>query len=75
MPDRLWRVAQDPAQAPAARAAAAVALSPTLDESGRARLVQIAKATAAPKLRVALERVATAASEEELAEALGALEA
>jgi hypothetical protein len=75
VPDRLWRVAADPAQPAAMRAAAAVALSPTLDEPGRARLAEVARSTAAPKLRVALERAASDASEEELEEALREMEA
>lgn len=75
MPDRLWRVAEDAAQPATVRAAAAVALGPTLDQSGKTRLAEIARATAAPKLRVALERAATDAPEEEIEEALRELDA
>ncbi len=74
LPDQLWRVALDPAQPEVARAAAAVALTPTLDEPGRVRLAEVAKATAAPKLRVALERAASEATDEEMEEALRELE-
>jgi hypothetical protein len=74
MPDNLWRVANDPAQPPMARAAAAVALSPTLDDGGRARLADLANATAEPKLRIALERTAADAPDEELEQALAEIE-
>ncbi len=70
MPERLWHVASDPGQPAQVRAAAAVALSPTLDDGGRVRLADIAKATAEPRLRVALERAAFDAPEEEMEEAL-----
>ena len=70
VPEQLWRVADDPAQRPDARAAAAVALAPTLDETGRTRLEELARATAAPKLRVALERAAGGADDEALEDAL-----
>jgi hypothetical protein len=55
---RLWEILED-VQAPAAkRAAAAVALSPHLDDQGRERLRIAAQATATPKLRIALEAAA-----------------
>jgi hypothetical protein len=73
-PENLWRVAEDPAQPAMMRAAAAVALSPALGESDKVRLAEVAKTTAAPKLRVALERAATEASDEEMEEALRELE-
>ena len=75
MPDHLWRVAEDAQQPATMRAAAAIALGPTLDPSGKTRLAEIAKATAAPKLRVALERAATDAPLEEMEEALREIEA
>jgi hypothetical protein len=56
--DRLWSVLEDGASAPAHRAAAAVALSPHLDDAGRQRVRIAAQATATPKLRVALEAAA-----------------
>jgi hypothetical protein len=74
MPDKLWRLVRDPTQAAPMRAAAAVALAPTLDEGGRARIADIAKHTAEPKLRVALERAAAGAPDEELEEAMRELE-
>lgn len=73
-PEHLWRVADDPAQPALKRAAAAVALGPTLDESGRVRLAEIARSTAAPKLRIALERASEDAPDEQLEEALAQIE-
>jgi hypothetical protein len=54
-PDRLWEMVEDAAADPTARAGAAVALGPSLDDNGRARLRVVAQATASPKLRVALD--------------------
>jgi len=65
VPERLWRVLEDPRTLPSARAAAAVALGPTLDAEARARLRATAAVTTAPKLRIAL---GTAADTEEAAE-------
>jgi len=73
MPEHLWRIASDPGQPATARAAAAVALSPTLDDDGRVRLADIAKTTAEPRLRVALERAANDAPDEDIEQALGEL--
>jgi hypothetical protein len=56
--DQLWNVLEDAGAAPAQRAAAAVAISPHLDEQGRERLRLAAQATVAPKLRIALEAAA-----------------
>jgi hypothetical protein len=56
------------------RAAAAVALAPTLTEPERARLATVADGTTAPKLRIALE-AATSSDDEAIAEALAALDA
>ncbi len=56
--ERLWQILEDVQAAPARRAAAAVALSPHLDDEGRERLRVAAQATATPKLRVALEAAA-----------------
>jgi hypothetical protein len=74
-PQRLWRIVEDPGGAPAARAAAAIALGPSLDAAGRARLADVAEATASPKLRVALSAAAASDEDENLERALGALEA
>jgi hypothetical protein len=58
-PDELWRIVEDTAAAPTARAGAAVALREALDEPGRVRLRAAADACAAPRLRIALETVAS----------------
>lgn len=75
MPEHLWRVAEDPQQPAIQRAAAAIALAPSLGDSDKERLADLAKTTAAPKLRIALERVAEEATDEEVEEALKELEA
>jgi len=75
MPEHLWRVAEDPQQPAIQRAAAAIALAPSLGEDDKERLADLAKTTAAPKLRIALERVAEDATDEEMEEALKELEA
>jgi len=72
--DRLWPLVEDASTNASTRVAAAVALAPTLDDEGRARVRVAASASASPKLRVALE----AAAEDDVdrvVEALGALEA
>jgi len=74
MPENLWRIAEDPAQPAIQRAAAAIALAPSLGEADKERLGDLAKTTAAPKLRVALERVAEEATDAEMEEALKELE-
>lgn len=74
--DTLWRIVESGSTKPSVRAAAAVALAPTLDKNERARLGTIAEGTMAPKLRIAIN--AAAAEEEDeaaVAEALGELEA
>jgi hypothetical protein len=72
--ERLFRVVEDPACAPTDRAAAAVALAGAVDEEGRARLRTIAEATAAPHLRIALQKAADASHEAEAEAALAQLE-
>ena len=72
--DALWRVIEDPAGAPLERAAAAVALGAQVQPAARDRLARAAKSTAAPKLRVALDVIATGEKEESIAEVLEALE-
>jgi hypothetical protein len=72
--ERLWRIVEDASAAPTARAAAAVVLRDSLDETSRARLHATSEACAAPKLRVVLDAVAEACDEQKLAEALGPLE-
>ncbi len=73
LPERLWRLVEDPSVAASQRAAAAVALAPSLDESGRKRLRVAGAASVAPKLRVALD-AAVGDDDAALAEALGELE-
>jgi hypothetical protein len=68
--DVLWRVAEDPFAPPDARAGAAFALRPSLDEAVRARIRVAADACAAPELRAAFEAIA---SEGDLARALDRL--
>jgi hypothetical protein len=58
-PDDLWRLAEDPGASPQLRVAAAVALSPLLDEAGRHRLRVAANASATRSTRVALHRIAS----------------
>ncbi len=56
--DRLWPLVEGASNDASTRVAAAVALAPTLDDEGRARVRVAASASASPKLRVALEAVA-----------------
>jgi hypothetical protein len=74
--ERLFRIVEDPACAPTDRAAAAVALGGdgALDDDGRARLRAVAEATAAPRLRVAIEKAAAAPDSAELEAALADVE-
>jgi hypothetical protein len=75
--ERLLRVVEDASLDPTSRAAAAVALGLDLDEEGRARLRAAAESTAAPKLRFAIEKVASLEGSEDAAieAALAELEA
>ena len=57
--DELWRIVEDTAAPATARAGAAAALRQALDDDGRVRLRAAADACAAPRLRVALEMVAS----------------
>ena len=56
--ERLWQILEDAQASATRRAAAAVALSPHIDDQGRERLRVAAQATATPKLRIALEAAA-----------------
>jgi hypothetical protein len=58
-PDQLWRVVDDPAACESERAAAAVVLGMTATPEERDRLREAAARIAAPRVRVALELVAT----------------
>lgn len=71
--DRLFRIVEDPKAEATARAAAAVALGTSLDDAGRARLDAAASATAAPKLRIAIEAAAKN-DEAAMTEALAAMD-
>ena len=55
--DRLWSVLEDPRASLDAKAGAAVALSPNLDDAGKARLRVAREAIVSQKLRVALDAV------------------
>ena len=57
--DVLWDLVERIDSAPRLRVAAAVALSSSLDDLGRRRLRVAAEGMGAPKMRVALEAVAT----------------
>lgn len=61
--DTLLRIVEDPRAAAVARASAAVALGAQLDPTARARVDAATSATAAPKLRIALEAAASADDE------------
>ncbi|MEP7122916.1 MAG: hypothetical protein ABJE95_18460 [Byssovorax sp.] len=72
-PERLFRIVEDPSLTASARAGAAVALGGSLDASGKVRLKDAAGATAAPKLRIAIEAAASG-DDAALIEALSAIE-
>jgi hypothetical protein len=72
--DVLWRVVEQAGRSPTHRAAAAAALAPGLDPSGRQRLRVAAGGTSMPRLRVALD-AAAAGDDSTLREALGELAA
>lgn len=74
--EQLLRMVEDLGASAIVRASAAVALAARGSDDDRARIRVAAEATAAPKLRVALEKASTAdTEEEELGEALAELEA
>ncbi len=74
--DRLWRIVEDPCADREARTGAAIALAPTLEDAGQARLRAAAYGCAEPRLRIAITTAAAEAraSDETLAEALDTLE-
>lgn len=72
--EELWATLEDARQAPATRAAAAVALAPALDAAGKDRLGGAAATVVNPRLRVALE-ASSRGDDEALLEALEGLEA
>lgn len=73
VPEKLWSTVEDGGAEPAARAAAAVALGPALDDAERQRLVRVARVCVSPKLRIALEAAADG-DDDHVAEALAELE-
>jgi hypothetical protein len=72
--DRLWRFVEDPSCDPTTRAAAAVALGAGLSGPERKRIQAVAQASAAPRLRIALDAVAANEDDGALAEALAEIE-
>jgi hypothetical protein len=72
-PEELWRVLEDPAAETSARAGAAMALRESLDAEGRARLRVAGAASASPRVRVALDAIASSDADD--AELRAALEA
>lgn len=73
--DVLLRIVEDSRAAPIERASAAVAAIASGDEDAKKRVRIAAEATASPKLRVALDRIADTRDEQALAEALADLDA
>ena len=74
--ERLWQIVDDPSAAATDRASAAVALASSGTEEDRLRVGTAAKRIVAPKLRIALEKTATASTpDDELADALAELDA
>jgi hypothetical protein len=72
-PERAFRVLEDPSAEASARVGAAALIGAVADEKDRSRLRVAAAAVAAPKVRIAIERAADSASDEELIEALEAV--
>jgi hypothetical protein len=71
--DLLWRVIDDPGAAESERAGAALVLGAAATQDERSRLRRVAARTASPRVRVAIERVAEAAGEDELTAAMAAI--
>ncbi len=71
----LARVLEDPSLDDGERVGAALALSAGRGPEQRERVRVVARTVAAPRLRVALEKVAAASTEDEYAEALASVEA
>lgn len=74
VPETLWSTVEDGGADPADRAAAAIALTPALDDGDRDRLRGVARVVVSPRLRVALEAAADD-DDAAVAEALAELEA
>jgi len=73
-PDALWRLMDDPGAGESERAAAAVILAAGASGEDRSRLRGVAARVASPRVRVAIERVAEGAEEDDLAAAMAAVE-
>lgn len=72
--DTFWRVMDDPWAGESERAAAAVVLGADASNEARSRLRDVAARVASPRVRVAIERVAEGAGEDDLATALSAVQ-
>jgi hypothetical protein len=72
--DALWRLLDDPGAGESERAAAAVVLGTDASGEERTRLREVAARVASPRVRVAMERVAAGAEEDDLAAAMDAVE-
>jgi hypothetical protein len=72
--DDLWRVVESTTADATARAAAAAILAQGGGDGARERLRISAAACAAPKLRIALDRAASGATDEQMADALAEVE-
>jgi hypothetical protein len=72
--ERLWAVVENAAADPSAREGAALALSASLDDDDRARLLALSQKTASPRLRVALDGVGKGQEEPHLRVALESAE-
>ncbi|HVH42654.1 MAG TPA: hypothetical protein VM925_09930 [Labilithrix sp.] len=67
--EELWRVVEHASADSGARAGAVAALRPRLDETGRARINELAEATAGQALKAALEAAAAGESDERILDA------
>jgi hypothetical protein len=77
LPERLWRVVEDPGADPTARIGAAVVLSASLDEAGRERLLAASDGCVEPRVRIALATTAAGeegSTDEDIASALDAID-
>ncbi|MGO9834589.1 MAG: hypothetical protein ACLP1X_10260 [Polyangiaceae bacterium] len=72
--DFLWRLLDDPSAGESERAAAAVMLGSEASGEERARLRDVAARVASPRVRVAMEKVASGAEDDDLAAAMAAVE-
>lgn len=73
--DVLLRVVEDAGATESARVSAAIAALATADDDAKTRIRVAAEVSASPKLRVALDKVATSPTDDELAEILERVDA